>query len=524
MPLPILLAIAGSTISKIIAAGAVAAGVTGVVIANKNSSKSNCLIGEVSKEEFVKNERKKIYNDLKESIDKFIISNYMLMRYVYNEKNIDICKNLSHEVVEGKKTADAAENILKNSESHMKCKLYVDDNDIEDIIDACEIISDGLNVMNELDEISRSAINISISLSETMQNLMPLEALDMLVTNLDICLVDHDEHQLLGVLNDYLESPKVVLKEDFTQLERLGFLGRLGIELIAAGEHPVALPTIRSTYYMKNYPEIVKGLEDCKKIHSCIDEKEFRVVVCGLLKAGKSTLLNMLTNNIEKEYFATKAIRATSKNKEAVCGGVMYIDTPGLDAPGYQGKEDALEAYNAYFTADLILFVHSAERTLTDEECKIIKNILEEREKEIIFVLTYTDQLSNDYDKGRMVSAIQQQLKDNKLESVSTIFCVGNKTYQKGVIEGKPLLRRTGGVDDLREELFRKRDNGLNRVMQNRRNIFDRAYKNIIFQCLSETREVMKNLLDQKKNFSELSDDFFKKVIEPVKIKLSNIN
>ncbi|MGX2010761.1 GTPase, partial [Enterobacter asburiae] len=37
-----------------------------------------------------------------------------------------------------------------------------------------------------------------------------------------------------------------------------------------------------------------------------------QVAICGLMNAGKSALLNMLTGHLEQEYFATGASRTTA--------------------------------------------------------------------------------------------------------------------------------------------------------------------------------------------------------------------
>jgi GTP1/Obg family GTP-binding protein len=95
-----------------------------------------------------------------------------------------------------------------------------------------------------------------------------------------------------------------------------------------------------------------------------------KIVVCGLLKAGKSSLLNVLTGHFDEEYFTTNAARATIKVKSFEIGGVIYIDTPGIDA----NKEDDIEAWNGLIDADIILFAHNLrEGNIVTSEKQFIK-------------------------------------------------------------------------------------------------------------------------------------------------------
>ena len=77
-------------------------------------------------------------------------------------------------------------------------------------------------------------------------------------------------------------------------------------------------------HIQQEYTELRKILNNQKD--------ESIVAVWGLMNAGKSYLLNMLTQHLENEYFKTNDFRETAEIKTAQFGNITYLDTPGLDA------------------------------------------------------------------------------------------------------------------------------------------------------------------------------------------------
>ena len=72
-----------------------------------------------------------------------------------------------------------------------------------------------------------------------------------------------------------------------------------------------------------------------EKIQLIIDEQNNKkpiIVAYGLMNAGKSYLLNMLTQHISEEFFKTNDIRETATIKKFESEKYIYLDTPGLDA------------------------------------------------------------------------------------------------------------------------------------------------------------------------------------------------
>lgn len=79
-----------------------------------------------------------------------------------------------------------------------------------------------------------------------------------------------------------------------------------------------------------------------------------QVVCAGIYNAGKSTLLNALT---EGDNFPTGAVPTTKEMSKYTTDKANFIDTPGLNA----NTEDDEEAELSYQKADVILFVSSAQ-------------------------------------------------------------------------------------------------------------------------------------------------------------------
>lgn len=176
-----------------------------------------------------------------------------------------------------------------------------------------------------------------------------------------------------------------------------------------------------------------------------------RVVACGLLCAGKSTLLNALAGRIDEPYFATGAGRTTHACESLDDGaGFRWIDTPGLDVSG----EDDAEVWNAIRAADLLLFVHhSGTGELHKAEADFLRAVttgvdarhrLAER---MCVALTHKESLNVD-ELGRLKDAVRRQVAsatgaDLALFPVScTVYFQGKRNRRANLIEssGVPAL------------------------------------------------------------------------------------
>jgi tRNA U34 5-carboxymethylaminomethyl modifying GTPase MnmE/TrmE len=179
-------------------------------------------------------------------------------------------------------------------------------------------------------------------------------------------------------------------------------------------------------------------------------DQTLRIVVCGLMNAGKSALLNALTGNLDKEVFVTKAVRSTTVLQTLVHEGVTYVDTPGIDA----NDEDDLQAWRGLATADIILFAHNfGTGTLETVEVEFLRELKSRRpdvEANLLVVLTHAENASEQrQDRLDAIGAILSSVFD----SLSVLIPTSFTTYRKGVLEEKPALIKHSGISLLQHHL-----------------------------------------------------------------------
>ena len=172
------------------------------------------------------------------------------------------------------------------------------------------------------------------------------------------------------------------------------------------------------------------------------------IVNAGLLKAGKSSLLNALTG---ENQFATNVIRATVENQWVETDEYILLDTPGLDAT----DEDTGVALKGYEDADIILFVHNVqEGEFTQTEIDSIRQIAALFGEPSYFfqnsvlVLTHKDQDEEHIEESK--TKIQEQCAEIFGTTFAQVCCVDSVGYMKGLTENKKLLMQDSGIDDLK--------------------------------------------------------------------------
>ena len=172
------------------------------------------------------------------------------------------------------------------------------------------------------------------------------------------------------------------------------------------------------------------------------------IVNAGLLKAGKSSLLNALTG---KNQFAADVIRATVENQRVETDEYILLDTPGLDAT----DEDTGVALKGYEDADIILFVHNVqEGEFTQTEIDSIRQIAELFGElsyffqKSVLVLTHKDQDEEHLEETE--AKIQEQCTEIFGTVFAQVCCVDSVGYMKGLTENKKMLMQDSGIDDLK--------------------------------------------------------------------------
>jgi tRNA U34 5-carboxymethylaminomethyl modifying GTPase MnmE/TrmE len=183
-------------------------------------------------------------------------------------------------------------------------------------------------------------------------------------------------------------------------------------------------------------------------------EQPIKVIACGMLNAGKSSLLNALTDQLENEVFATGPVRTTTKKAELSHHQFIFTDTPGLDAT----EADDKEAWEVIRIADVLLFVHNPANGELDElEIKFLQQLAklpcatQGLEQRFLLVLSHLDSHAQDIENT--AETIRGQIK-KYLEFEPQTFFVSYTTYRKGYLENKPPLTEHSRIPILRDHLL----------------------------------------------------------------------
>lgn len=176
-----------------------------------------------------------------------------------------------------------------------------------------------------------------------------------------------------------------------------------------------------------------------------------RIAAWGLVKAGKSSLLNMLSGHVAKEFFATGVVRTTLRNKELETERYVLVDTPGLGID----KRDSAEAFKGLDAADVTVFVHSPPGELDQEEIDLLGQVNAaygaQTDRRLVLVLSQLDKFSasdRDLIRTRILAQMQEFF-----GLQPACFEVSSTRYGKGVNEGKTTLELKSGIPALRDHL-----------------------------------------------------------------------
>ncbi len=206
---------------------------------------------------------------------------------------------------------------------------------------------------------------------------------------------------------------------------------------------------------MKLAPLIARQELLCQKsaeLLSPISQADKPVIAAyGLVNAGKSYLLNMLTENIEQEYFLTADQRETAVIKIYETASYIYLDTPGLDA----NDADTIEATKGVNQADIVLFIHQPQGELEKMEVEFLQTIKQSfghlAENNIIVVLSKADKESQEK-LNQIEKKIQQQCLEH-ISFVPKIFQVSGIRFKTGTQQHKDGLIRNSHIESLKDHI-----------------------------------------------------------------------
>lgn len=242
-------------------------------------------------------------------------------------------------------------------------------------------------------------------------------------------------------------------------------------------------------YLQQNQPALAEHIHEFFQMEKHRDSAPVLTVI-GLYNAGKSTLLNALTEHLEVEMFKTARVRET-RNLKSICHDkVVYQDTPGLDAE----QQDDKAALKAIASSDLLLLCHSVSLGELDQPTLDYLQQIQQQSglplsDRLICVLTKAE------DESKVESAkaiVTQQLKQLMGESPD-VFCVSSNNYKRGVTELKPLLRRSSGIPQLKIHLQRVLDQHRQQLQQSRLQQRQRLAQQLMAQVEQELQQQQQN-------------------------------
>ena len=144
--------------------------------------------------------------------------------------------------------------------------------------------------------------------------------------------------------------------------------------------------------FEKSYSQTKLKLEEKRKMSS-----KFNITLFGRTKAGKSTLMEILTHG-DGSHMGNGGQRTTRDVRSYNWKGMSITDVPGIDA--YGGKEDDQKAEDSAIYADLILFMITAGQPEGTEADWMVK--LKEMDKPIVCICNYKQSLGENAEDFRL--------------------------------------------------------------------------------------------------------------------------
>jgi len=176
--------------------------------------------------------------------------------------------------------------------------------------------------------------------------------------------------------------------------------------------------------------------------------RPIQIAACGVVNAGKSTLLNALADAANADVFVVAPVRETTEVKRFDCDDYELMDTPGLDAL----ENDDATAWAGIAASDLVLMVHNPRGgELGSEQVKLLEGLKRHGcAGRMVLVLSHLEAVR---DNVAALSAIIGPQAKAVLGMEVPIFPVSSTNYLRGLRENKPALRTTSGVPALRTHI-----------------------------------------------------------------------
>lgn len=247
-------------------------------------------------------------------------------------------------------------------------------------------------------------------------------------------------------------------------------------------------------------------IDNLNILKKSILNKLVNVTCMGLYNHGKSSLLNVLIDDLEDSTFKTADVRETTINKSFEYNNIIFIDTPGLNAKEHDDKR----VYDAVLDSDLNLFVHTVTTgEFVEKEIEFLQKIKtswnnpKDFLEKTIFVLSRVDKADSQDDIMNTINKMQQQIyKIFGFES--TIIPVSALRYQKGMIEQKKILIKKSNIDELKKIISTLINIHSDSILLTRKQRLNSHYDSLLNNIESKKQEKILELT--KQNLAK--DDF----------------
>lgn len=146
------------------------------------------------------------------------------------------------------------------------------------------------------------------------------------------------------------------------------------------------------TEFEQSYFDTKTNLDNKSRMSS-----KFNITLFGRTKAGKSTLMEILTHG-DGSHMGKGGQRTTRDVRSYDWKGMSVTDVPGIDA--YEGQEDDQKAEEAAIFADLILFLITAGQPEGTEADWLVK--LKRMDKPVLCICNYKQSMGEGIDDFRL--------------------------------------------------------------------------------------------------------------------------
>lgn len=211
-------------------------------------------------------------------------------------------------------------------------------------------------------------------------------------------------------------------------------------------------------------PELLRALEQLDDEHT--SSETVTLTFIGLVKAGKSTLANVLTDNLEQEYFKTARTRETRELKSLRVDQVTYTDTPGLDAE----EADDQVAFDGILISDLLVLCHSLTQGELDQPTLDYLSQIKQHSQRpladrLVCVLTKAEQPEEPQQETE--AHISAQLTRVCGSTIDTLRVSAN-AYRLGRQEHEPQLTTYSRIPELKQYLQERVEAACAEMVRNR--------------------------------------------------------